>query len=131
MMPVEQPLNPMIDQHSNYAPLKRVPALDGIRGIAVIMVVATHFGAVSPTNYHYFHPGLLGVDVFFVLSGFLITSILLEEFEKTGSISLKNFFVRRFLRLMPAYWMYLLFIHFAAPAFLTGFEAQAAKSNRS
>ena len=121
----------MTNPDSNFASLKRMPALDGIRAIAVIMVVVTHFGAASPRYYHYFHPGLLGVDIFFVLSGFLITSILLEEFEKTGSISLKNFFVRRFLRLMPAYWMCLLFLHFVAPHFLTGVEAQAAKSNRS
>ena len=121
----------MIDQHSNFATLKRMPALDGIRGIAVIMVVVMHFGAASPANFHYFHPGLLGVDIFFVLSGFLITSILLEEWERTGSISLKNFFARRFLRLMPAYWMCLLFLHFVAPHFLTGVEAQAARSNRS
>jgi len=121
----------MSDEHSNTAPLKRMPVLDGIRGIAVIMIVLTHFGSMSPTNYHYFHPGLLGVDVFFVLSGFLITSILLEEWERTGTISLKNFFVRRFLRLMPAYWMCLLFLHFVAPLYLNGFEAQAARSNRS
>ena len=111
--------------------LRRLPVLDGIRGIAVIMVVVTHFGSISPTNYHYFHPGLLGVDVFFVLSGFLITSILLEEWERTGTISLKNFFVRRFLRLMPAYWMCLLFLHFVAPLYLNGYEAQASSSNRS
>jgi peptidoglycan/LPS O-acetylase OafA/YrhL len=66
-----------------------------------------------------------------VLSGFLITSILLEEWERSGTISLKNFFVRRFLRLMPAYWMCLLFLHFVAPLYLNGYEARAASSNRS
>ena len=46
----------MSDEHSNIAPLKRMPVLDGIRGIAVIMIVVTHFGSMSPTNYHYCYP---------------------------------------------------------------------------
>ncbi len=107
------------------------PVLDGVRGIAVLMVVVTHFGSLSPANYHYFHPGLLGVDIFFVLSGFLITSILLQEFERTHWIDLKNFYARRFLRLMPAYWLCLLFLHFVAPHFLSGNEAEQASSNRN
>jgi peptidoglycan/LPS O-acetylase OafA/YrhL len=46
--------------------------------------------------------GFLGVDIFFVLSGFLITSLLVEEWDRKGSISLKDFYIRRALRLMPA-----------------------------
>jgi len=121
----------MSDEQTNAASLKRMPILDGLRGIAVLMVVVTHFASVSVTNYHYFYPGLLEDDVFFVLSGFLITSILLEEFERTGTISLKNFFVRRFLRLMPAYLVCVLLLRFVAPHFLIGAEAQAASSNRT
>ena len=107
------------------------PVLDGVRGIAVLMVVVTHFGSLSPASYHYFHPGLLGVDIFFVLSGFLITSILLQEFERNHWIELKNFYARRFLRLMPAYWLFLLFLHFVAPHLLSGHEAELASSNRN
>src|ERR1700716_4125662 len=110
---------------------KHFPVLDGLRGIAVLMVVITHFASLSTANYHYFYSGLLGVDIFFVLSGFLITSILLQEFERTHWISLKRFYARRFLRLMPAYWACLLFLHFVAPRFLSGPEAQMANSNRT
>jgi peptidoglycan/LPS O-acetylase OafA/YrhL len=52
--------------------------------------------------------GYIGVDVFFVLSGFLITRILAGEFDRTGRISFLNFYARRFLRLMPALWVLLL-----------------------
>ncbi len=71
------------------------PQLDGIRGIAVSSVLGYHlFG--FPRN-----GGLFGVSHFFVLSGFLITTLLLEELESTGTISLKRFFMRRALRLLP------------------------------
>lgn len=69
--------------------------LDGLRGLAILLVLAFHLGFVPG--------GWLGVDVFFVLSGFLITTLLAEEWQKTGSISLRNFYLRRVLRLMPAF----------------------------
>jgi peptidoglycan/LPS O-acetylase OafA/YrhL len=75
------------------------PALDGVRGIAILAVVCLHaFG----------HPaeGALGVDVFFVLSGFLITSLLLERRER-GDTSLRRFYARRALRLLPALFVML------------------------
>ena len=71
-----------------------VPALDGLRGIAVVGVILFHFG--------YLKGGYLGVDLFFVLSGFLITSILLVERGATGRIDLKSFWGRRARRLLPA-----------------------------
>jgi peptidoglycan/LPS O-acetylase OafA/YrhL len=72
-----------------------VPALDGLRGIAVLLVVGYHvFGL--PLG------GWLGVDLFFVLSGFLITTLLLEEHSATGAIRLRAFYVRRVRRLAPA-----------------------------
>jgi peptidoglycan/LPS O-acetylase OafA/YrhL len=69
-------------------------ALDGLRGMAVLVVMFHHSGVLTG--------GWLGVDVFFTLSGFLITSLLLEEFEQTGSIALGKFYARRALRLVPA-----------------------------
>jgi peptidoglycan/LPS O-acetylase OafA/YrhL len=71
------------------------PALDGLRAVAVTGVVGVHaFGLPSS--------GALGVDLFFVLSGFLITTLLLEERARTGSVSLLGFYRRRALRLLPA-----------------------------
>ena len=71
------------------------PALDGVRGIAIAIVVSFHaFGWPAA--------GTLGVDLFFVLSGFLITSLLIQEWDRKGTISLKDFYIRRALRLMPA-----------------------------
>jgi peptidoglycan/LPS O-acetylase OafA/YrhL len=68
--------------------------LDGMRGIAVLMVLAFHLGLIQG--------GWLGVDIFFVLSGFLITTLLAQEWQKNGSISFRAFYMRRALRLFPA-----------------------------
>ena len=86
------------------------PALDGVRAIAIALVLATH-------AYHPAMPGgWIGVDVFFVLSGYLITSILLNELRRTDKISLGNFYMRRFLRLTPPL-MVLAIFQFARSAF--------------
>ncbi|QQU94322.1 acyltransferase family protein [Corynebacterium aurimucosum] len=78
------------------ARLRQIPGLDGLRGLAVLAVVIYHFfGDILPGGY-------LGVDMFFVLSGFLITSLLVREFNATGRISLKDFWLRRFRRILPA-----------------------------
>lgn len=72
------------------------PELDGIRAFAVLAVVAFHAGLKPATG------GWLGVDIFFVLSGYLITLILLREHARKGVVSLRDFWVRRLLRLVPA-----------------------------
>lgn len=72
-------------------------ALDGLRGIAILLVLFGHLGI--PT---FDDGGGAGVTIFFVLSGFLITTILLEELDATGEIRLRRFFARRALRLVPA-----------------------------
>lgn len=73
-----------------------IPALDGIRAIAVLLVLAGHAGVPGVAG------GFIGVDIFFVLSGFLITSLLLDEFARTGRVDLKGFWIRRARRLLPA-----------------------------
>ncbi|WP_192946875.1 MULTISPECIES: acyltransferase family protein [Staphylococcus] len=73
-----------------------MPGLDGLRAIAVIGIIIYHL------NKQWLTGGFLGVDTFFVISGYLITSLLLKEYEETGIINLKNFWVRRFKRLIPA-----------------------------
>lgn len=75
-----------------------IPALDGLRAIAVGLVITFHFGA--PVN------GALGVTMFFTLSGFLITWLLLREAEQSGTISLKSFYIRRTRRIFPALYCY-------------------------
>ncbi|HET9563400.1 MAG TPA: acyltransferase family protein [Mycobacterium sp.] len=73
-----------------------IPALDGVRALAVALVLADHGGIPGVPG------GFIGVDVFFVLSGFLITSLLLDELGRTGGIDLPGFWVRRARRLLPA-----------------------------
>lgn len=72
------------------------PSLDGLRGVAVLLVMVFHVGATSLRN------GYVGVDAFFVLSGFLVTSILLTELSRSGSLRLSVFYARRVRRLLPA-----------------------------
>jgi peptidoglycan/LPS O-acetylase OafA/YrhL len=73
------------------------PALDGLRGVAVLLVMGSHFALPGFAG-----GGLVGVTLFFVLSGYLITSLLLAERNSTGSVSLRAFYVRRGARLFPA-----------------------------
>ena len=80
------------------------PELDGVRGISILLVLGLH---LIP---RFMPGGYLGVEVFFVLSGFLITSLLLQEWERKGSISLKDFYLRRALRLGPALLVYLVLL---------------------
>src|SRR5712671_6272444 len=84
------------------ARLGYVPALDGVRGIAILAVIGNHFLGLSG--------GFFGVDVFFVLSGFLITTLLLEEHAASGGISFRRFYERRARRLLPALGVLLLFV---------------------
>jgi peptidoglycan/LPS O-acetylase OafA/YrhL len=96
-------------------PLAIQPAFDGLRGIAVLLVLSAHFGAFLAPGFDAWplRGGFLGVDLFFVLSGFLITTILLAELERSGRIRLKRFYLRRVTRLVPAllgllavHWVY-------------------------
>jgi len=72
-----------------------IPSLDGIRAVAVLLVFFSH------TGFGHIIPGGLGVTIFFFLSGYLITTLLVEEHKSTDTISLKNFYIRRIYRLFP------------------------------
>jgi peptidoglycan/LPS O-acetylase OafA/YrhL len=78
----------------NSAKLPYAPALDGVRAIAILLVFFYHCGKLVG--------GWVGVDIFFTLSGYLITTILVMEYETTGLILLSRFFARRACRLLPA-----------------------------
>ena len=81
-----------------------MPALDGLRAIAVLAVIAYHLNATWAPG------GLLGVGVFFVLSGYLITDLLIAQWDRTGRIDLGQFWSRRARRLLPALWAMLVVV---------------------
>ena len=103
-----------------------VPALDGIRGIAVLQVFVAHFHWIVSTDpyfnavtpWHWLNktlePGFLGVDIFFVLSGFLITSLLLKDRQRNQPGMFRRFYMRRALRLLPALYAILIASFFVA-----------------
>src|SRR6476659_7374830 len=96
--------------------IKKLPSLNGLRAISILLVIASHYVMYYFNVNHVplddtlvsFNLGHLGVNVFFVISGFLITSLLLREEEVAGNISLKNFYARRTIRIFPAYYFVLI-----------------------
>src|SRR5271154_5232757 len=82
--------------------MKRIPSLDGLRAVAISLVVIGHWVAL---RYHSDVAGAfanLGVRIFFVISGYLITTLLLTEHSKTSTIGLREFYLRRAYRILPA-----------------------------
>ena len=77
-----------------------IPGLDGVRAMSILIVMLSHSGLR-------FAPGILGVTIFFFLSGFLITSLLFDEYSRSGTIDIPKFYARRFLRLYPPLLIYL------------------------
>lgn len=88
--------------HSSFKQITRFPGLDGIRCISITSVMYFHFAQADPLF------GRLGVELFFIISGFLITTLLFREHEKVGKISLPNFWMRRVLRIFPIYFGFLI-----------------------
>jgi peptidoglycan/LPS O-acetylase OafA/YrhL len=94
----------------------KLPSLYGLRAVSITIVILAHLTRFTiPTNQDIMlripiFNGQFGVTVFFLISGFLITSLLLQEKERAGSISLKDFYLRRVLRIFPAYY-FLLFVY--------------------
>jgi len=114
--------------------MKRIPSLDGLRAISISLVVAGHWAEL---RYHSDVAGAfanLGVRIFFIISGYLITTLLLKEYEKTSTIGLREFYVRRAYRILPAaivfmvpvfviFWHELRWYHMAAAAlYLANFD---------
>jgi len=96
------------------------PALDGLRAFSVIAVIAYHAGLT------WIPGGFIGVEVFFVVSGYLITTLLIEERLGNGSVSLKQFWIRRARRLLPALFVMLcagaIAVAFFKPEFAPAFR---------
>src|SRR3954467_13629235 len=97
--------------------LAHQPALDGVRALAVIAVIMFHAGNVYATA------GFIGVDMFLVLSGFLITTLLLRELALTGRVAVKAFWMRRARRLLPALILVLIAVACFGAFVATGDEA--------
>lgn len=112
--PTAAPVNAMAGQpapsgESGRSSLSYMPALDGLRALAVLAVLAYH------ADLPWARAGFLGVDVFFVISGFLITALLLNEHARNGRINLIQFWRRRALRLLPALLLLLAVVSVAVP----------------
>ncbi len=96
--------------------MKTIPSLNGIRAFSIVIVILSHLVENDKiislhSNFRLLQNGQFGVNIFFILSGFLITKILVNEYWENGNISLMNFFMRRTLRIFPAYY-FLLVIYF-------------------
>ena len=104
----------------------KIPSLDGLRGISFLIVFLSHAGLANVI------PGRLGVNIFFLLSGYLITTLMIRERERTGWISLKLFYLRRSLRIFPPMYtimaatlLYLAAVHHLGGVTLAGVCSQA------
>jgi len=97
--------------------IKYRPEIDGLRTIAVISVIVYH-AKIFIGDKHILQGGFIGVDIFFVISGYLITSLILKELELTGKLSLKNFYMRRIRRILPALLIVMLISFLLAWKFL-------------
>jgi len=99
----------------------RLPQLDGIRGLAILLVMFHNESGIYPSLHlqNIFANGWMGVDLFFVLSGFLITGILLDS--KDSESYFRNFYARRCLRIWPLYYSLIVFMFVIVPAIHTGF----------
>jgi peptidoglycan/LPS O-acetylase OafA/YrhL len=102
----------MFDWIKKKLPLRAYPELDGVRFLSIFLVVVHHqFFDQNAFLYWFNQFGWLGVDIFFTLSGFLITTLLLKELNDTGRINIKMFLFRRILRLWPS-WLFAFIISF-------------------
>src|SRR6478672_2080696 len=100
---------------STSAAAVRLPQIDLLRAVAVLLVIGNH-SAICPPEISVFlnkittvwnRGGWTGVDLFFVLSGFLVSGLLFDEYRKSGGIDFKRFLIRRGLKIYPAFWLML------------------------
>ena len=86
-------------------------SLDGLRALSILLVILSHSAGalgIGGRSYLFIFIGHLGVSIFFVISGLLITWLMIREREATGRVSLRDFYIRRTLRILPVFWLFLL-----------------------
>jgi peptidoglycan/LPS O-acetylase OafA/YrhL len=103
---------------------KFYPSLNGLRAFSILLVLIAHLGLSTRPYYGMLFNSALGVNTFFVISGFLITTLCIKEQRLTGGLSLRNFYIRRFLRIFPVAYLYIVaivilsyFFHLHLPGF--------------
>jgi len=101
--------SPAGPDHAQFLSTRTFGSLDGLRAISIVAVL-WHHTARGPSALAISGRGFLGVDLFFVISGFLIVTLLLREERRSGKISLRSFYARRFLRIFPPYYLMLLVV---------------------
>ncbi|UCC14690.1 MAG: acyltransferase [Gammaproteobacteria bacterium] len=96
-------------EHSGYLTRIRIPNLDGLRGLAILLVLAHHVPTAATGWVAQFqHNGRYGVSLFFVISGYIVMTLMLREVRRSGSVDVRRFLWRRVLRLWPLYYLILL-----------------------
>lgn len=101
--------------------MKRIPSLDGLRAVSISFVIASHLLLTAHTRdglssrWAKWIDGGNGVFIFFVISGYLITKLLMREFDRKQDISLRRFYFRRFFRIVPPLYLYILFVVVSVP----------------
>jgi peptidoglycan/LPS O-acetylase OafA/YrhL len=98
-----------VEEYARFARTKKFESLDGLRAISILAVIWHHAPTAVP-GWQITTRGFFGVDLFFIISGFLIVTLILREHRQTNSISLTNFYTRRFLRIFPPYYLMLLVV---------------------
>ncbi len=110
--------------HAAFLSTRHFASLDGLRALAILLVIAHHALGAHAESVLLVDPGATGVALFFALSGFLITTLLLRERDQTGTINLGHFYARRTLRIFPLYYAVLALYAVAVAITVAGDEAR-------
>lgn len=113
-MPNSGSVDASLVAYGRFQATKTFGSLDGLRAASILAVLWHHVPRKAEHGWIAIQRGFLGVDLFFVISGFLIVTLLLRERRKTGNLSLRRFYARRFLRIFPVYYAVLLLVAVAA-----------------